>query len=157
MEEWNSACLSRCSVGLRPLVKLCVATRISGSLSCGAREVRSPCAWRGGRVTPAVCLSGWVEACCEMAGIVEDPRRTPLTKCWAGGHQGCYSRGCPELLAPKPTSGGHAHVVISHSQLSILRDYDGEELDVTWIGHGPTNYSWQVSSGIEHLQPRVPG
>ena len=23
-------------------------TRISGSLSCGAREVRSPCAWRGG-------------------------------------------------------------------------------------------------------------
>ena len=22
-------------------------TRISGSLSCGAREVRSPCAWRG--------------------------------------------------------------------------------------------------------------
>ena len=24
------------------------ATRISGSLSCGAREVRSPCAWRGG-------------------------------------------------------------------------------------------------------------
>ena len=22
--------------------------RISGSLSCGAREVRSPCAWRGG-------------------------------------------------------------------------------------------------------------
>ena len=25
-----------------------VTTRISGSLSCGAREVRSPCAWRGG-------------------------------------------------------------------------------------------------------------
>ena len=23
-------------------------TRVSGSLSCGAREVRSPCAWRGG-------------------------------------------------------------------------------------------------------------
>ena len=23
-------------------------TRISGSLSCGAREVKSPCAWRGG-------------------------------------------------------------------------------------------------------------
>ena len=23
-------------------------TRISGSLSCGAREIRSPCAWRGG-------------------------------------------------------------------------------------------------------------
>ena len=27
-------------------------TRISGSLSCGAREVRSPCAWRGGLPWP---------------------------------------------------------------------------------------------------------
>ena len=40
------------------------------------------------QVTPAVCLSGWVEACCEITGTVEDPQRTPLTKCWAGGHQG---------------------------------------------------------------------
>ena len=28
-------------------------TRISGSLSCGAREVRSPCAWRGGQTAKA--------------------------------------------------------------------------------------------------------
>ena len=38
-------------------------TRISGSLSCGAREVRSPCAWRGGarpgsRVTGHTMFSG---------------------------------------------------------------------------------------------------
>lgn len=33
------------------------------------------------RVTPALCLSGWVEACCEMTGTVADPRRTPFTKC----------------------------------------------------------------------------
>ena len=56
------------------------------------------------RVTPAVCLSGWVEACCEMAGIVEDPRRTPLTKCWAGGHQGCYSRGWLGTVHSKSSS-----------------------------------------------------
>ena len=29
-------------------VKPPLLARISGSLSCGAREVRSPCAWRGG-------------------------------------------------------------------------------------------------------------
>lgn len=32
------------------------------------------------RVTPALCLSGWVEACCAITGTVEDPWRTPLTK-----------------------------------------------------------------------------
>ena len=30
-------------------------TRISGSLSCGAREVRSPCAWRGGARPGTLC------------------------------------------------------------------------------------------------------
>ena len=29
---------------------LLCTTRISGSLSCGAREVSSPCAWRGGPI-----------------------------------------------------------------------------------------------------------
>ena len=74
-EEGNPAGLSSCSGGLRPLVELCVepaglcgrctgvavplraaapvgvfsrgTTRISGSLSCGAREVRPPCVWPG--------------------------------------------------------------------------------------------------------------
>ena len=34
-----------------------VTSRISGSLSCGAREVRSPCAWRGG-VRPGSRVTG---------------------------------------------------------------------------------------------------
>ena len=44
-------------------------TRISGSLSCGARDVRSPCTWRGGarpdsRVTGgSLELSPSVESC----------------------------------------------------------------------------------------------
>ena len=34
-------------------------TRISGSLSCGAREVRSPCAWRGGARHGSLYLSSY--------------------------------------------------------------------------------------------------
>lgn len=58
----------------------------SGLLELSHRSQSFPSPWTPpsaplSRVTPALCLSGWVEACCEMTGTVADPRRTPFTKC----------------------------------------------------------------------------
>ena len=60
-------------------------TRISGSLSCGAREVRSPCAWRGGAPE-------------ELRWLPRPARRLPSTvwgwgtRCRSGGSKRPASR-----------------------------------------------------------------
>ena len=92
-------------------------TRISGSLSCGAREVRSPCAWRGGQPSPWVGpgkpnlplgLRGKAGGCARVTAGPKGPHLGVWM--WFGAFPGAFGlgRAQPQRRGTSPCQGRYS-------------------------------------------------
>lgn len=105
------------------------------------------------RVTPALCLSGGVEACCETTGTVEDPwgvppphaRQVGTTAAAPGLTWSTYSKSSTSRQKKKEYFGSPKYKLSS----SLMENYDGDRLDFSsplairiLISLGPIWHLW---------------